>query len=131
MSFIRQDEVRSEDFDWGVIGWRLTPQRGAQQLVVMDVTLAPGKGHDFHRHPDQEEIIIVRAGRITQYLGEESTQLGQNDSVFVPADTVHASFNESDEPARLTVVLGPAVDTESGYDLVDVAGEEPWVSLRR
>jgi quercetin dioxygenase-like cupin family protein len=130
VSFVKHEDVREEQFDWGVIGWRLTPQRGSQQLVVMDVRLEPGGGHDFHRHPDQEEMIIVNSGRVTQYLERESTTLGVGDSVFIPANTVHASFNEGDETAHLTVVLGPSLGGETGYDLEDVADQEPWASLR-
>lgn len=130
MSFVQHDDVREEQFDWGVIGWRLTPERGAKQLVVMDVRLEPGGGHDFHRHPDQEEMIIVTAGGVTQYLEQESRALGPGDSVFVPAGTVHASFNDGDETARLTVVIGPALGDETGYEVEDVADQHPWASLR-
>jgi quercetin dioxygenase-like cupin family protein len=130
MTFVQRGDVRQERFDWGVIGWRHTPAQGGRRFVVLDVTLEQGGGHDFHRHPDQEEIIIVTAGRITQYLERTPRDLGPGDSVFVPAGTVHASFNEGDETARLTVVLGPAVGSETGYELEDVAGTEPWVSLR-
>jgi quercetin dioxygenase-like cupin family protein len=130
MTFVKHEDVREEQFDWGTIGWRLTPQQGSRQLVVMDVTLAPGGGHDFHRHPDQEELILVNAGRVTQYVDHDATQLGPGDSVFVPANTVHASFNEGDEPARLTVVLGPSLGGDTGYALEDVSDQEPWSSLR-
>ncbi|TVR37590.1 MAG: cupin domain-containing protein [Nitriliruptor sp.] len=130
MTFVAKDQITEERFDWGLIGWRLTPAQGSSQLVVMDVTLDPGGGHDFHRHPDQEEMIIVREGRITQFLGQESMELGPGDSVFVPSGTVHASFNDGEETVRLTVMLGPAVNQETGYDLEDVADQEPWVSLR-
>jgi quercetin dioxygenase-like cupin family protein len=130
MSFVTSEDVRTEALDWGLLGWRLTPQEGSRQLVVIDVRLDPGGGHDFHRHPDQEEMIIVTTGRITQYLEQEVRELGPGDSVFVPADTVHASFNDGAETAYLTVILGPALATETGYDLVEVAAEEPWASLR-
>jgi quercetin dioxygenase-like cupin family protein len=130
MSFTQRDDVEQEQFDWGVIGWRLTPQSGASQLVVMDVTLAPGGGHAFHRHPGQEEMILVVEGRITQYLEQESRTLDPGDSVFVPEGAVHASFNDGEETARLTVVIGPAIDTETGYGVEEVADTEPWASLR-
>jgi hypothetical protein len=42
---------------------------------------------------------------------------------------VHASFNVSDQVARLLAVLSPSVGTE-GYELVDVSGQEPWASIR-
>jgi quercetin dioxygenase-like cupin family protein len=128
--FTRLDDIRRERFDWGVIGWRLVPASGAAQMVVMDVELEPGQGHDFHRHPGQEEIIVVVAGRITQYVGAAHAELGPGDSAFVPEGEVHASFNEEAETARLQVVLSPSLGGETGYGLVDVAGEEPWASLR-
>ena len=83
-TFTALADVRREQFDWGVIGWRLVPAQGADHLVVMDVELQPGGGHDFHRHPGQEEIIIVKEGEITQFVGQESATLGVGDSVFVP-----------------------------------------------
>ena len=129
--FIKKSDVEDEHFDWGVIGWRCVPATGAKQLVVMDVKLEPGEGHDFHRHPGQEEMIIVKRGRITQYLERDSTELGPEDSVFIESDVVHASFNEGDEIADLQVIIAPSLGEGSGYGLVDVSGEEPWPSVRK
>jgi oxalate decarboxylase/phosphoglucose isomerase-like protein (cupin superfamily) len=67
-TFVKLGPVRQEQFDWGTIGWRLVPATGARQLVVMDVVLDPGGGHDFHSHPDQEEMIIVQSGEIIQFI---------------------------------------------------------------
>ena len=130
-TFVKQADVRQEQFVWGVIGWRCVPDNtGAKALVVMDVTLEPGEGHDFHRHPGQEEMIIVKQGRVEQYLERDSTVLEPGDSVYIDADVVHASFNVGDETAHLQVVIGPSLGEGSGYGLVDVSGEEPWASLR-
>jgi len=129
-TFIPLADVRREEFDWGVIGWRLVPAHGANHLVVMDVELQPGGGHDFHRHPGQEEMIIVKQGEITQYVGEESTTLTTGDSVFVPAGQVHASFNDASDTAYLQVVISPSLGGETGYGLEDVADQQPWASLR-
>ena len=109
---------------------RLVPRSGSRHLVVMDVTLEPGGGHDFHRHPGQEEMIIVKQGEITQFIEQESTTLGPEDSVFIEADLVHASFNDGDETAHLQVIIAPSLGEGSGYGLEDVSGEEPWRSLR-
>jgi quercetin dioxygenase-like cupin family protein len=128
--FVKKSDVEDEQFDWGVIGWRCVPATGAKQIVVMDVKLEPGEGHDFHRHPGQEEMIIVKRGRITQYLERDSTELGPEDSVFIEEDLVHASFNESDEPAVLQVIIAPSLREGTGYGLVDVSAEEPWASVR-
>jgi quercetin dioxygenase-like cupin family protein len=128
--FVKKSDVEAEQFDWGVIGWRCVPATGAKEIVVMDVTLEPGEGHDFHRHPGQEEMIIVKRGRITQYLERESTTLEPEDSVFIEADVVHASFNEGEETAHLQVIIAPSLGEGTGYGLVEVADEEPWASLR-
>ncbi len=128
--FVMAGDVREEEFDWGTIGWRsVPPVTGAKHLAVLDVRLEPGFGHDFHKHPQQEEMIVVKSGRIEQWIERERQELGPGDSVFIDADVVHASFNTGTESALLQVVLGPSVG-EGGYDLVDVAGEEPWASLR-
>jgi quercetin dioxygenase-like cupin family protein len=129
--FVKKSDIEQEQFDWGVIGWRCVPATGAKQVVVMDVKLEPGEGHDFHRHPGQEEMIIVKRGRITQYLERESTDLGPEDSVFIEADVIHASFNEGDETADLQVIIAPSLGEGSGYGVVDVSGEEPWASVRK
>jgi quercetin dioxygenase-like cupin family protein len=130
-TFVKNSDVRQEQFDWGIIGWRCSPDNtGSAQLVVMDVSLEPGEGHNFHRHPGQEEMIIVKAGRVEQYLEHESAILGPGDSVYIDADVVHASFNVGDDTAHLQVVIGPSLGEGSGYGLVDVSGEEPWASLR-
>jgi quercetin dioxygenase-like cupin family protein len=128
--FVLERELEKERYEWGDVGWRCGPKvTGAAQLTVMDVTLDPGGGHAFHKHPEQEEMIIVKAGRVEQWIEREKTELGPGDSVYIDADVVHASFNDGTETARLQVVLGPCVG-EVGYELVDVAAEEPWASLR-
>ena len=129
-SFVTKSDVREEAFDWGTIGWRLTPASGSKHLVIMDVTLEPGEGHDFHRHPGQEEMIIVKQGAITQFVERNSQSLGPGDSVYLDEGVVHASFNEGNETAHLQVVIGPSLGGETGYGLEDVSSEEPWASLR-
>lgn len=133
MCFICHDDVEVEHLDWGSIGWIIRPQHvpDASQLVALDVTLQPGKGHDFHRHPDQEEMIFVRHGSVEQWLRDERQQLDAGDAVFIPQGEVHATFVADDAPeaVRLLVVLGPS-HGPGGYEAVDVSTDEPWASLR-
>ena len=129
-SFVKQPDVEQEQFDWGTIGWRCRPDNtGSKQLVVMDVTLEPGEGHAFHRHPGQEEMIIVKQGSVTQYLEQDSTTLNAGDSVYIDDGVVHASYNDGGETAHLQVVIGPSLG-EGGYGLEDVSSEQPWASVR-
>jgi len=127
---VRQTDVQVAEFDWGTAGMRCDPpSTGCSTFVVMDVTLAPGSYHAFHKHPDQDEMIIVTGGRIVQYLEAEATELGAGDSVYIDKDVVHGSYNDSSETAHLQVILAPPAG-DGGYELVDVSADEPWMSVR-
>jgi quercetin dioxygenase-like cupin family protein len=128
--FIVSDDVKREVLDWGTLGWVCQPANaGAAQITFLEVAMNPGGGHNFHKHPDQEELIFVKTGQVEQWMEDRKQILGPGDSVFIPADLVHASFNMGAETAELLVVLGPCVG-ESGYEVVEVADQEPWASLR-
>jgi quercetin dioxygenase-like cupin family protein len=128
--FITNEDIVRDQFEWGEAGWVSRPElTGSQALCVMDVTLAPGAGHPFHRHPDQEEIIWVREGRIEQWLEDSKHELGPGEAVYIEKDVVHGSYTAGDEPAKLTVILTPTAG-EGGYEVIDVFEEEPWASLR-
>ena len=58
--FITLADRESDGLDWGTMGWLSRPATtGAKDLVVIEVTLDPTFGHNFHKHPDQEEVIYV------------------------------------------------------------------------
>lgn len=128
--FLMQSETPRDQLDWGSLGWLSNPPvTGSEYLTVIDVELLPGNGHDFHKHPDQEESIVCVRGTVEQWVDQERRMLSPGDAVFIPADCVHATFNEGDEPAKVIAILGPCVG-EIGYELVDVADQAPWNSLR-
>jgi quercetin dioxygenase-like cupin family protein len=128
--FITAQDIKHDTADWGDTGWISRPElTGSRALCVMDVTIAPGGGHQFHRHPDQEEVIWVREGRVEQWLERDKRELGPGEAVYIPQDVVHASYTVGEAPAKLSVILSPTAG-EGGYEVIDMAGEEPWASLR-
>ncbi|MCB1498236.1 MAG: cupin domain-containing protein [Bauldia sp.] len=128
--FTIASETAPETLDWGRLRWLCNPpSTGAKDLTVIDVTLLPGRGHNFHRHPDQEEVILCVAGSVEQWVDREKRILGPGDSAFIPADVVHASFNVGDSEAKVVAILGPCVG-EVGYEVVEMGGEAPWNTLR-
>jgi quercetin dioxygenase-like cupin family protein len=128
--FIFASETKFEALDWGRLGWLSSPSStGAARLTVIDGILNPGKGHDFHKHPNQEELLFVVAGRVEQWIDQVKRVLGPGDSAFIPADTVHASFNIDENETKVLAILGPSV-CDNGYEMVDVSGEAPWNRLR-
>jgi quercetin dioxygenase-like cupin family protein len=123
-------DTKPEVLGWGRLGWLCNPPKtGAENLTVVEVTLAPGKGHNFHRHPDQEEVVYVVSGTVEQWIRQERRMLAHGDSAFIPANTVHASFNVGGTDARLIAVLSPCVGP-IGYELVEVSDESPWKNMR-
>ena len=128
--FITSTEAKRDQLEWGTLAWFSSPAASnAKDLVVLEVTLSPAGGHNFHKHPHQEELIYVIEGEIEQWVDQEKRTLQPGDSAFIGTDVVHASFNVSDRKAKLLAILGPCIGAE-GYELVDVAEREPWVSLR-
>jgi quercetin dioxygenase-like cupin family protein len=128
--FISSTEVKREQLDWGSLAWFSGPtDSGSKHLVVLEVHLSPAGGHNFHKHPNQEEVIYVIEGEIEQWVDQQKRILRPGDSAFIGADIVHASFNVSDQDASLLAILGPCIGP-GGYELIDVAKLEPWASLR-
>jgi quercetin dioxygenase-like cupin family protein len=122
-------EIARDELDWGIFAAVSSPADGAERLMTVEGTFFPGKGHDFHRHPNQEEVIYVLEGSIEQWVEREHHLIGPGDGVLIPAGVVHASFNTGDRQARILAVLSPCVG-EAGYEVEELGGEEPWRSLR-
>ncbi len=128
--FIKKNKKEVETLDWGNLTRLSGPKKtNAKDLVVIEVNIAPGQGHDFHKHPKQEEVIYCIKGKVEQWVGQEKQIIRAGESVFIPADMVHASFNVGKSDARLLAILGPSVG-EDGYELVEVYEEAPWNTLR-
>jgi quercetin dioxygenase-like cupin family protein len=128
--FIGSEDIAHDTFDWGETGWISRPElTGSRALCVMDVTISPGSGHAFHRHPDQEEVIWVREGRVEQWLEQDKRELGPGEAVHIPKNVVHASYTVGDTPAKLSVILSPTAG-EGGYEVIDMFEEKPYASLR-
>ena len=121
-------------------GWN-----GPVAQINLTHTRARGTVRGLHfQHPPHAEMKLVsclrgevwdvavdlRAGSPT-FLQWRSARLSAENghALLIPADAVHATYNETAEPAKILAILSPAVDGD-GYAAVDVAAEEPWASLR-
>lgn len=128
--FVPSNTVQRDTLDWGVLGSMSRPSvTGARNLTVLEVTLIPGHGHNFHKHPDQEEVIVVVEGEAEQWLESEKRTLRSGDSAFIGAGVVHASFNVTAAPIKLLAILGPCVGAD-GYETVDMSEQEAYKNLR-
>lgn len=128
--FVPGNKAKVDRLDWGNMKWLSRPgDTKAKKLCVIEVTLRPGGGHNFHKHPGQEEVIYVVEGAVEQWLGAEKRVMKAGDSVFIAAGKVHASFNVFKKNARVIAILGPCKG-RAGYGLVDVSKQKPWSGLR-
>ena len=72
LPFILENETQRQPLDWGRLGWLSSPTHTrAAQLAIVEGSLIPGKGHNFHKHPSQEEVMFVVDGRIEQWIDKE------------------------------------------------------------
>jgi quercetin dioxygenase-like cupin family protein len=90
--------------------------------------MPPGRAHQFHRHPELEEIIYVISGTAEQWVDREQRLLRAGDSAHVPKNVVHGTYNAGADELVFLAILSPA--EYSGPALVDVHREEPWRSLK-
>jgi quercetin dioxygenase-like cupin family protein len=128
--FTHTTEVEREQLPFGEVGWISRPtSTNAKELVVIEGSISPGFGHNFPKHPDQEEVFYVLEGEVEQWLEQDKRELKPGDSAFIPAGLVHASFNLSGKPVKVLAILAPCV-TAAGYASVEVGDQEPWKSLR-
>lgn len=129
LRFVTGDEIEVETLPWGPHEWLCRPGlTEAEKLLLVRVRMPPGTGHAFHRHPAMEEIIFVISGTAEQWVDRASRTLGPGDVAHIPTDVVHGTYNAGDETLVFLAILSPA--RFEGPALVDMAGEEPWRSLR-
>ncbi len=130
LRFVTEREMQVEQSPWGPLDWLSRPGlTQAQQLLLIRVHLPPGKAHQFHCHPHQEEIIYVLSGQVEQWVDKECRQLKGGDTAHIPTGVVHGSYNYGQSEAVLLAILSPAKIT--GPALVDLCREEPWCSLKK
>lgn len=119
-----------EPLPFGAMRWiSHPPSTGARTLTALEAIIAPGQGHPFHVHPDQDGIILVVAGRLEQWVETERRLLGPGDAVVIPMGTVHASFNAGDDDLRMIASFAPSIG-DIGFTMINVAAEAPWAGLR-
>ena len=129
LRFIGADDVEVEELPWGPHHWIVRPGLvEAEGLLLVRVRMPAGKAHQFHRHPELEEIIYVLSGRAEQWVDDECRELGPGEAAHIPKNVVHGTYNTSNEPLDFLAILSPA--HFNGPALVDVCEEKPWCDMK-
>ncbi len=110
--------------------WHCKPGMVADtNLMFVRAQLPPGEAHNFHHHPEMEEILYILSGTPEQWIEKEKRVMRAGDSIYLPTGIVHGTFNVGSEPLDFLAVLSPA--KIKGPVTVEVAEQEPWRSLRK
>ena len=129
LRFITSENTPITHTPWGPHEWLsrsdLTQSNG---LMLVRVLMPPGKAHQFHRHPEMEEIIYVISGMAEQWVDNEKRTLNAGDSAYIPADVVHGTYNAGSDTLVFLAILSPS--ESQGPVVVDEFENEPWRSLR-
>ena len=130
LRFITRQECEVTEAHWGHHDWCCKPEMtGTKNLILVRVTMPPGRGHQFHLHPAREELIYVLEGRGEQWVDRERRILRAGETAFIPRRVVHGIYNSSKAPVTFLAILSPAV--AKGPFLIDCYEDEPWRSLRK
>ncbi len=110
--------------------WYFNPEitQGADTILVR-VKMESGGFHDFHRHPEMNEILYILKGSCEQWVEDRMQTLHAGDSVYISPNQVHASFNATEEPLEFLAILAPSGGWEAGT--IDEYMNEPYASLRK
>jgi quercetin dioxygenase-like cupin family protein len=130
LRFVTAGEMKVEQLPWGPHDWLCRPDIvEAEQLLLVRVHMPPGQAHQFHRHPEMEEIIYVLEGTAEQWVDREKKLLGPGEMAHIPRDVVHGTYHAGSGTLRFLAILSPA--RIQGPTLIDMSQEEPWNSMRR
>jgi mannose-6-phosphate isomerase-like protein (cupin superfamily) len=128
--FIKEKDLMFEEAVGRVHFWHYHPDtiNGADSYMVK-VVVPVGSGHNFHVHPEMNEILYVLKGTAEQWIEDEMQILHVGDSVYIDADVAHATFNGGKGELELLAILSPPEGWEGGT--IDVSTEKPYSSYRK
>lgn len=131
--FIDRMTLPTDQLDWGVIKWLVTPDKDAgAQLTLGEVAILPGVGHERHNHPDAEEVLYVLSGIGLQMVADEEPYPVQaGDVIYIPKAVYHSTMNTGWETLRMIALYNPGgseLDLKGLTDYRQLApGESPRI----
>ena len=81
---------------------------------LVRVVMPKGGMHNFHRHPEMNEIIYILKGTAEQWVEGEKQILKPGYSVYINPNVVHATFNAGEDELEFLAILTPASGWEAG-----------------
>ncbi|MCK0156502.1 cupin domain-containing protein [Cellulophaga sp. F20128] len=128
--FVKEKDLLLERVLGRVHYWHSHPEiieNGSTYLVK--VVMPKGGCHDFHIHPEMNEILYILKGTAEQWIENEMEILKEGDSVFLDQNIAHATFNVGDDDLEFLAMLSPVDGWAAGT--VDVSEDLPYSEYRK
>jgi mannose-6-phosphate isomerase-like protein (cupin superfamily) len=78
------------------------------QCSLAEESLPPGHAVTPHFHRETEEIYYVLEGSGEMTVGDETSEVGPGDAIFIPRGARHTLRNTGEVAMRIVLVCGPA-----------------------
>lgn len=99
----------SEDQPWGKLEWFASRALGnSTKITVGRATIGVGKANPVHWHPNCDEVLHVRQGRIMHRVGDREYEMHAGDTVTIPEGVLHNARNIGTEEAILDISFSSA-----------------------
>ena len=109
-TLLRTTEAERIAADWGGLTWHAgRPQGNSTEMTVGMATIKPGCGNPLHSHPNCSEVLVVMRGRIAHVIEDgKEVEMGEGDTITLPATLPHKARNIGDEDAVLLIAFSSA-----------------------
>jgi len=110
IQFLPTNRSTNLEFDWGRLTWFAgRPLGNSEDMTIGRCILKPGMANPRHYHPNCSEILVVVRGRILHTLSDKETvEMGEGDTVTIPANNWHCARNLGNEEAVLFIAFSSA-----------------------
>ena len=120
--FVEASEQTVEEWRPGVTTRLIAAARnGAATLCAFEQHSQPGTGAPRHRHPDDEELIIVLEGIADFTVEGTLRRISEGAAVIVPPGAVHSFVNAGQQVLHTIAMFGSASPTVVYEDEPDSA----------
>ena len=128
--FVNDSDIPREEVSGRDHYWHFNKESSEEaETYMVKVVMKKGDLHDFHRHPEMNEILYIVKGSAEQWVENEVKILGPGDSVYIAADVVHATINHGEEDLEFLAVLGPSSGWEAGT--IDESSNLPYSNYKK
>lgn len=104
MTLIQHDSAPVFDAGGATITGYAAPSRGAKQVSLWRIELAPGSSSPLHEI-DVEEVFLGLDGRATFVIGDSVSVVAAGDCLVLPAGTPFTLTAGSDAPFRAVACM--------------------------